>query len=268
MAIYAISGLMFNMKSKIVIFEGNMTDGLFSRHPKFYEEGTSSEEIEESIKKARIKLGKKYNFSGLKMIEPTQKMEDNDSYPDNKAVIITEDYLKCEDLYRQKILADILIISEKYKKIALCHRMADCPVIIAEDRKKGVTALAHCSIYHINRGLPKEIIKSLISNFQSNPEDIYVYIGSHIKKESYIYDKYPSKATNKEIWKDAIEENNGKYYIDLDKAILNQFKEFNLGNVNISPINTATDSRYASHCATCLGHNDKKGQNIVGFYYE
>ena len=263
-----ILGLMYNMKSRIRIFEGNKNDGIFSRNPKFYKDNATKEEIESILKETRIKLGNKYGFSGLKMFEVTQKMEDNDSYPDNKAIILDDTYMQVEDYYMQKILADILILPSKYKRVAVTHRMADCPVIIAEDRKLGYTALAHCGIYHINRGLPKEIIKSLIDNCNSNPKDIYVYIGSHIKKDSYIYDTYPKKATNELIWKDAITENNGKYYIDLAKAITNQLIDYSLGEIKISKIDTAKDINYASHKEACLGNKDKLGQNIVGFYYE
>lgn len=260
--------LMCNMESKIIIFEGNKQDGIFSRSKRFYQEGLSEEEIEEILKKARIRLGERYNFSGLKMIQPIQKMEDNDTYPDNKAVIIDEKYMQKEDFFQEQIKADILILEEKYKKVAIAHRMADCPVLIAEDRKKGVTALAHCGIYHINRGLPKELIKSLISNFQSNPQDIYLYIGSHIKKESYCYDKYPKQATNKEIWKDAITKKDNHYEIDLEKAIRNQLQEFSLAEIKVSSIDTAKDKNYASHRKEKEGYPEKKGQNIVGFYYK
>ena len=69
--------------------------------------------------------------------------------------------------------------------------MADCPVLIAEDRLQEISAIVHCGIYHINRGLPREFIKTLINKYHSNPKNIYLYIGSHIKKESYIYDTYP-----------------------------------------------------------------------------
>ena len=256
------------MKSSIVIFEGNKKDGLFSRAKKFYPENYTEEDIYESIKKDRIRLGEKYGFSGLKMFQVWQKMEDNDLHPDNKCVIINEKYLKQEDYYKEEIKADILMITKDYPKIALAHQMADCPVLIAEDRKKKVTAIAHCGIYHINRGLPKELIKSLETNFKSNPKDIYLYIGSHIKKESYIYDKYPEKATNKEIWKNAIEEKNGSYYIDLEKAIKNQLEEYPLGEIKVSKINTATDPNYASHKEAATGNKEKIGQNIVGFYYK
>ena len=173
-----------------------------------------------------------------------------------------------EDYFKEKLEADILIISERYPKVAVTHNMADCPVLIAEDRKKGMTALAHCGIYHINRGLPKALINSLLYNFNSKQQDIYLYIGSHIKKESYIYDKYPPQATNNKIWINAIEKRDNKYYIDLDQAIINQLKEFNLGDIKISPIDTATNPDYASHRREKEGDLTKKGQNIVGFYYK
>ncbi len=268
MGIFVTLDLMYNMESKIVIFEGNKEQGIFSKVKKFYKENTTEEEIKKQIKEARIKLGQKYKFNGLKMLQVTQKMEDDDDYTDNKCVIIDEKYLKKEDYFDEEIHADILIITSKYNKIALSHRMADCPVLIAEDRVKEVTAIAHCSIYHINRGLPKELIKSLITNYNSNPQEIYLYIGSHIHKENYIYDKYPPKATNKDIWEKAIEKIDNNYHIDLEKAIKNQLTEFDLAEIIVSPINTYTDEKYASHCAAVQGNLAKMGQNIVGFYYK
>ena len=260
--------LMYKMDSKIVIFEGNQKDGIFSRSKRFYKEGLTEEEIEEEIKKARIRLGEKYHFPGLKMFQVRQKMEDSDIYPDNKAVLLDERYMQKEDYFQEKIEADILIIEERFKNIAVAHRMADCPVLIAEDRLLGITAIAHCGIYHINRELPKELIKTLIREFHSNPENIYLYIGSHIKKENYYYDTYPNQATNKEVWKEAILEMAGKYQINLEKAIRNQLREFSLGEIKASEIDTATHPDYASHRKEKEGNPSKKGQNIVGFYYK
>ena len=256
------------METSIIIFEGTKEDGIFSTARKFYPENFSEEDIYNEVKKSRIKLGDKYNFSGLKMLQVTQKMEDNNLYPDNKYEIVSEKNLKKGDYFQEKILADILIITDKYKGVVLCHRMGDCPILIAEDRKKKVSAIIHCNLYHINRELPKEMIKVLIKEFKSNPEEIYLYIGSHIHKENYIYENYPLKATNKKIWKDAIKKKNNKYYIDMEKAIREQLKEFKLGEIKVSKIDTATDKRYASHRMTYLGDNSKKGQNIVGFYYK
>ena len=268
MEISVISDLMYNMESKIVIFEGNQEQGIFSKAKKFYKETDTDEDIKNQIKEARIKLGKKYKFNGLKMFQVIQKMEDNDDYEDNKSVIIEEKHLKKEDYFEEEIKADILIITSKYKNIALSHRMADCPVLIAEDREKEVTAIVHCNLYHINRGLPKELINTLIKKFNSEPKNIYLYIGSHIHKENYIYDKYPPRATNKDIWKDAIEKIGNNYHIDVEKAILNQLEGFALAEIKISPFNTYTEENYASHAAAYYGNKSKLGQNIVGFYYK
>ena len=255
------------MKSQIFIFEGNMKDGTFSKHKKFYPKDYTEKDIYESILKDRIKLGKKYQFNGKKMFQITQKMEDNDIYPDNKYIFI-DDSLDKEDYFKEVIHGDILVISNKYKKIALSHRMADCPVLILEDRKQGLTSIVHCGIYHINRGLPEEFIKCMINNFDSKPENLYLYIGSHIKKESYIYNTYPKHATNPNIWKDAIEAKEDGYHIDLEKAILNQIEKYNLKEIIISDIDTCTNKDYASHYAAVHGNPNKLGQNIVGFYYK
>ena len=98
--------LMFNMESKIVIFEGNQEQGIFSKARKFYSETTTDEEIKKQIKNARIKLGQKYKFNGLKMFQVIQKMEDNEDYPDNKYVLIDEKHLKKEDYFEEEIKAD------------------------------------------------------------------------------------------------------------------------------------------------------------------
>lgn len=256
------------MQSRIVIFEGNKEQGIFSRARKFYDNNIKEEEIKKQLREARIKLGKKYKFNGLKMLQLTQKMEDNKEYPDNKSVIINKKHLKKYDYFDEIIKADILMITSKYKNIVLCHRMADCPVLIAEDREKEVTAITHCNMYHINRELPKELIKSLITKFNSNPKNIYLYIGSHIHKENYIYDKYPPKATNENVWKNAIEKIEDNYYIDLIKAIKNQLDEYDLPEIKISQIDTFSNEKYASHSAVFKGNLNKNGQNIVGFYYK
>jgi copper oxidase (laccase) domain-containing protein len=108
----------------------------------------------------------------------------------------------------------------------------------------------------------------MIEKYHCNPQDIYLYIGSHIHKENYIYDTYPTKLDNKEIWKDAIKEVDGKYQIDMEQAIKNQLEDFRLAEIKSSPIDTSTEEGYASHYKAVKGDISKKGQNIVGFYYK
>lgn len=48
---------MSNMKSQIIIFEGNQKDGIFSRNKKFYPKDYTSEDIYNSIKRDKLPLG-------------------------------------------------------------------------------------------------------------------------------------------------------------------------------------------------------------------
>ena len=176
--------------------------------------------------------------------------------------------MKKEDFLDEEIHADILVISNKYKGVAVGHRQADCPVLILEDRRQGLTAICHTNTIHINRELPKNLIKVMIDDFDSKLDNLYLYIGSSVKKENYIYDRYPIWATNEKVWYNAIIKEEDGYHIDMDQAILNQIKVFDIKEVNINPTDTAGDNSYASHTMFVKGHKEKAGQNFVGFYYK
>ena len=227
------------MKSKITIFETNKNDSIMSKDPKFYEEGLSEEERKERFHQQRIKLGKKLGIDGNHIFKAYQKGQYNDyhkdaKYEDGTYIVLNESHMNKEDFYDEYLPADILIISDKYPKIAIANPQADCAILICEDREKGYTALSHCGAAYVDRNLPIDTIKALEKHCNSQKENIYVYIGSCIKKESYIYDKYPVWAKNKKIWEKNIEEKNNEYY---------------------------------SHSVASKGDISKKGQNLVGFYY-
>lgn len=257
------------MESKIKIFETGKSEGVMSRNKKFYPEDYTEEDINKQFLETRINIGKKYGFDGKKIFQALQKTENNNiEYEDGKYVVLTEEHMKKEDYWYEEIPADILILSEKYKGIVVGNQMADCPILIIEDRKQGVTALSHCGASYVDRKLPQDTVKALIKEFNSNIEDLYVYIGSCGQKESYIYDRYPLWAKNKEVWEDSIIEKNGNYHLDLPQAIENQIKAFNIKNIEISTIDTIKDDRYYSHNAAYHGNLSKKGQNFVGFFYK
>lgn len=257
------------MDSQIKIFETGIEDGIMSRNKRFYNQNLTQEKINEIFLKTRQKIAKKYGINGLHMFQALQKSPNNNlNYKDGKYLVITEKNMEKKDYWYEELPADILIISNKYKNIIVGNQMADCPVIIAEDRKKGVTALSHCGASYINRELPVQTIKALQKEYNSEISDIYVYIGSCIKKDSYLYDNYPSWATNKKIWKDCILKENNTYKIDLIKAITNQLESINISHIEVSKIDTYKDKKYYSHFAEYQGYKEKKGQNFVGFFYK
>lgn len=269
MEISVILDSMFNMKSQIKIFETGIQDGIVSRNKKFYNNIENQEKINDIFLKVRQEIGRKIGFKGEKMFQASQKTsQNNDLYPDGKYIVITEENMMQEDYWYEQLPADILIISNKYKNIVVGNQMADCPVLIVEDRKLGVTALSHCGASYIDRYLPVDTIKALQKEYSSQLEDIYVYIGSCIKKDSYTYDCYPKWATNKDVWKEAITKKNDIYYIDLIKAITNQLNNIGIKNIEISPYDTATNPRFYSNAAASKGKKEKFGQNFVGFFYK
>ena len=257
------------METKIKIFETGTTDGIMSKNPKFYPENYTEEQIRDDFLTTRIKIGKKYGFDGKKIFQALQKTDINKiNYPDGTYHLITEEDINNDDLWYVEIPSDILVIEEKHKNIVVGNQMADCPILIVEDRKQGITALSHCGAPYINRELPYQTVEALIKNFNSQPENLYVYIGSNSKKESYIYDKYPTWATNESVWKNYIVKKDNKYYIDTEGAIIKQLEEKGLKNITISPHDTVKSDKYYSHSASYNGNKDKFGQNFVGFFYE
>ena len=256
------------MESKIVIFETNKLDGKMSKNPKFYPKNISEKERYSKFYEDRINLGKKLGIDGNHIFKSRQKGLSSVEYPNGKYILLNEKHMTKKDYYLEDLPADILILSSKYPKIIVGNPQADCPILICEDRKKGYTALSHCGSIYINRKLPIDTIKALLDCCNSDIKDIYVYIGSSIKKESYIYDKYPKWATNKDLWKNYITKESDGYHIDLVGAIEKQLHDVGITNIEISPIDTAKNPNYYSHTNEKKGLQKEGGQNFVGFYYK
>ncbi len=256
------------MRTQIKIFETGIESRIMSRNKKFYQESLSQEEIDKIFLETRKKIGIQNCFDGKKIFQAKQKNEINKlGYPDGKYIVLTKDNMTKEDYWYEELPADILIISNNYPKIVVGNQMADCPIVIAEDRKKGVTALSHCGASYINRKLPQQTIKALEEAFNSNITDIYVYITSCASKKSYIYDCYPKWATNKEVWENSITKKEDNYYIDMIGAIKKQLKEIGIKKIKHSKIDTVTSPKFYSHIGYINGNKKKNGQNFVGFYY-
>ena len=110
-------------------------------------------------------------------------------------------------------------------------------------------------------------INALQKEVGSNLNDIYVYIGSCIKKESYVYDRYPKWATNNSVWKNCIEKKDNLYHIDLVAAIINQLN-ISKEHITISPVDTYKDQNYYSHLSEVKKESKPIGQNFVGAFYK
>ena len=258
-------------KYKLVIFETNKKEGCMSLAKHLYPANITEEEIKKRLELVKNRIGKKYNFDGSHILQPSQKdVEKNINYPDGTYTKVDPKKLTKEDYWYEKLPCDILIITKENPNIVIGHRMADCPVIIVEDKRKQVVAVSHCGASQINRKVPSYTIKALLESENSNIKDIHVYIGSCIKKESYQYDKYPTWATDCEVWKECINLEKKLYHIDLVKAITNQLKKEGIleENIKVSPIDTYTNDDYYSHSEFIRNPESKRGQNFVGCFYK
>ncbi len=258
-------------KYRLIIFESNKKDGCMSLAKKFYPKGTTEDEIKLKLSEIKNKIGKKYHFDGKHIIQPCQKdVELNVDYPDGAYTKISQKKLTQKDYWYEKFPCDILLIDTKCPNIVIGHRMADCPVIIAEDIKNQVVAVSHCGAKQINREVPKWTIKALKKEVNSDSKNIKIYIGSCIKRKNYQYNQYPKWATNKKVWKESITKEGNIYYIDLVSSIKSQLIEEGIKEENIkeSPIDTYSNKNYYSHTKEIRDNEKDIGQNFVGCFYQ
>lgn len=74
-----------------------------------------------------------YDFDWYKMFMANQKTKDGSYFE------ITNDYLEANPDGWSDISEDILIVTDKTPGVVIGHHVADCPVIVMEDKRKGVT---------------------------------------------------------------------------------------------------------------------------------
>ena len=258
---------------ELKIIYSKREDGIMSDDEIFYPNLTEEE------RKNKFELNKKnflqkYNLDNVNILIPIQKTiyEEQDetfNYQDGTYEILTKEnvtkYLKGEKYFHD----DFLIMDSNIKNILVVDKVADCPMLILLakiNEENWMIALAHCGCEYINRLLPQQMVDALIKESNVKPQYIKAYITPCISKESYVYDKYPPVASNKDAWKNAIEQREDFYYIDLRKAIVNQLlsKGLQKENMIISDKDTREDNDFYSHVAYKKGDINKNGRFIAG----
>lgn len=182
---------------------------------------------------------------------------------------ITNEYVEANPNGWTDIPEDILIITDKVPGVAIGHPVADCPVIIIEDIKQGVTAIAHCSAELIDKKMPMMIADALNNAYGTKDEDIHVHVGA-CAGSNWTYDKWPNWANDKKLWKNslAIMEINGEFKIDSKNAIDVQLEERGIGNHKTYDFSdTIVDREYYSNSAA-RNNPDKQGRQFNGAIYQ
>lgn len=182
---------------------------------------------------------------------------------------ITREYVENNPNGWTDIPEDILIITDEVPGVAIGHPVADCPVIIMEDVKNKVTAIAHCSAELIDKRMPMMIADALNSAYNTKDEDIKVRVSS-CAGPTWTYDKWPGFANDKKLWEDtgAITELDNEFKINLRAAIAGQLIERGIGqNVSYDFADTIIDKEYYSNSAS-RSNPDKYGRQFTGAIYQ
>lgn len=267
-------------------FYTTIEQGNMNTNKTFYPEGMTKEEIKKNFTERRIKLGRDLGFNGLKILTAIQKSRPvltgktdeerkmlmdkyNSKYQDGHYVRVTEDMVESyEDLYDLDIYSDILMMDSSIEGVALAHPVADCPVVFAYDNRKNVISMAHCGGEYIDRELPGQIIDSLREEFDSNPQDISVYVGPHAHEESFTYDCFPKFIENESLWEGCLTEVNGLIHINMSKAILKQLAQrgVSLDSTYVSVLDTITNPNLFSNNRARFDQ-EKAGRFYTGCFY-
>lgn len=252
--------------SKLKIVDVGNKYGNMNLNAKFYPMNFKKKDRERSFNLRRKQMGDNYGFDGLKMYMASQEKHDGSYFE------ITEEYVNEFPFGWTNIKEDILVMSDEVEKVAIGHPVADCPLVVAFDKRQKVVAVGHCSADLTDKMLPKAIIDSLAFLYDSKTEDIVAYISSGASKKSYLYDSYPIWARDEKVWNEMIEEDeSGVYHIDIKGAIKKQLLNRNIEekNITVSEIDTVTNPDFYSNRAEFLGEKNKKGRNFpCAFFVE
>lgn len=213
----------------------------------------------------RMDLGDDLGFDYRKMFVADQSKKDG-SYLE-----LTRDFVTANpDGWNISVPEDILIITDKVPNVVAGHPIADCPVVMVCDAKKGVTAMAHCSAELIDKKMPMMVVDALQDAYDSKDDDLIAYISS-CAGDDWAYDTYPAWATDRRLWDGAIKEENGVFKIDMRRVLTRELSERGVSMASFNNINTRTNPNYYSNSmASVYGGNDpsKAGRNFAGAFYE
>ena len=246
-------------------------------------------ETKEKYEENMQKVGKEYGFDGKKLVVP---YDNGIKYRPGEYFIADEKiYQKDKNLKKVKTPGDIVLLKKDNPGITIGYPVSDDPVVIMEDQKKGITALAHCGLRQIGDRVPLHMINALKKEAGSSLDDIKVYISSNLKQESNrIILKPKAIKNNPDLWKGCIKKRFTFYQgqntiqklinlsiglicsnIDQEQAIINMITNIGIPeeNITVNKKNTYTEATlYSSTKSKMLHEPVIDGKYLVGAYYE
>lgn len=139
------------------------------------------------------------------------------------------------------------VLVTQQKNIALFLLTADCLPVSLYDPVTQTIALAHISRKTLVQKLVQKTIGFLYDELDVQPQNLKVYIGPHIKKESYVF-ALPLQEQSVEL-ENYIEIKDGFAYVDLERACCAQLvvQGIQAEQISISEIDTRTSRNHFSY---------------------
>ena len=170
-----------------------------------------------------------------------------------------------DDNYRNNTMGDAMITTKK--NIPLVIKIADCIPVLLYDKEKEIMALVHSGWKGTLNNITAKTITKMLDLYHSNPDNIMVYLYPSIRKchfevEDDVYKLFKAKITNIDKYTD---KKGNKYYIDLQKIVIDSIKE--LGINNIEDANICTYCHHDEFYSYRYNHTDKRNY-LIGMMKE
>jgi len=153
---------------------------------------------------------------------------------ENRVIII-------DDINKSQSILDCDAVITNQSKYLLTITVADCLPIYFYDKNKKVVALAHAGWRGVASKIVEEVINTFINHYDSNLNDIEIFIGPHIK--DCHFEVKNDVSSQFKISDSTIRD--GKTYINLSKIVKDQLLQLNINNDNIS---------ISDECTYCLSN--------------
>lgn len=113
---------------------------------------------------------------------------------------------------QKDVAVDGLVTDEKL--VGLVHRVADCCPIVLLDRRRRVLMTLHAGWRGMTLGMVGMGILTLQAKYRSTPQDLWMWIGPSIQKDSYLSPEVPVQLQFLP-WKNHIHVREDGFHVDL-----------------------------------------------------
>lgn len=209
-------------------------------------DGSMTTDTKDGLKRARKLLKKIGTTSPLCYMEQVHG---------NKILIAERD-----GFYRN---ADGLVTKRNF---VLSVKTADCVPVMIYDPKAQIFGAVHAGREGIIKRILSLNLKRILKELSSNPRDLMVFIGPHIRLENYPIGLDAIRDLDISIWGKFIKNVDGKSCFDLTSAAISELEGIGVMDQNIidCKIDTFADARFFS----CRRDREKEGERFLTAIYK